>query len=99
MGENFDDYYARLTDVVDTIFGKTLKSDGELISAVYFAVSAGSTEASADIWVENAAICSRSQVAWTPMRRRAIRTKVRLTSPTFKNVPFRLSGCGSGRRK
>lgn len=84
-GENFDDYYARLTDVVDTIFGKTLKSDGELISAVYFAVSAGSTEASADIWGGERSYLQPVASPWDAYAA-GYRTKVRLTESDFQKT-------------
>jgi len=49
-GSNFQNYYSKLTPVVDAIYGQVLKSDGELIDATYYAISAGQTETSEDIW-------------------------------------------------
>jgi stage II sporulation protein D len=49
-GANFDTYYNKLTKVVDAIYGKVLKSDGELADATYYAISSGNTETSEDIW-------------------------------------------------
>lgn len=49
-GSNFDSYYNKLTTVVDAVYGQTLQSKGELITATYYAISAGKTEAAADIW-------------------------------------------------
>jgi stage II sporulation protein D len=49
-GTEFDSYYKKLTQAADAVYGQVLKSDGELIDATYFAISAGQTEASADIW-------------------------------------------------
>ena len=49
-GSNFDSYYNKLTPIVDAVYGQTLQSNGELITATYYAISAGKTEAAADIW-------------------------------------------------
>jgi len=49
-GSNFESYYNKLTPIVDAIYGQVLKSDGELIDATYYAISAGQTETSEDIW-------------------------------------------------
>lgn len=49
-GSNFDSYYNKLKTAVDAVFGQTLQSNGELITATYYAISAGKTEAAADIW-------------------------------------------------
>jgi stage II sporulation protein D len=49
-GSNFEDYYNKLTPVVNAIYGQVLKSNGELIDATYYAISSGRTETSEDIW-------------------------------------------------
>lgn len=49
-GDKFDTYYNKLTPVVNAIYGKVLKSDGELADATYYAISSGNTETSEDIW-------------------------------------------------
>lgn len=49
-GDQFDTYYNKLTPVVNAIYGKVLKSDGELADATYYAISSGNTETSEDIW-------------------------------------------------
>lgn len=49
-GSEFDANYNKLTQVVNAIYGQTLKSGGELIDATYFAISSGKTETSEDIW-------------------------------------------------
>lgn len=49
-GTNFDTYYNKLTTIVDAVYGQTLQSSGQLITATYYAISAGKTEAAADIW-------------------------------------------------
>jgi len=83
-GENFDTYYARLTEVIDEIYGKTLQSEGELITAVYFAVSSGSTEASADIWGGERAYLQPVASPWDAYAP-GYRTKVRVTETEFKD--------------
>ena len=49
-GDTFEGYYEKLTKIVDEIYGQTLQYDGELICAVYCAISSGQTESSEDIW-------------------------------------------------
>lgn len=49
-GNHFDSYYSKLTKIVDAVYGQTLQSNGELITATYYAISAGKTEAASDIW-------------------------------------------------
>ncbi len=49
-GNDFDNYYSKLTQIVDAVQGQVLESGGELIDATYFAISSGQTEASEDIW-------------------------------------------------
>lgn len=49
-GNNFDTYYKTLGQVADAVYGQTLKSDGQLICATYYAISSGNTEAARDIW-------------------------------------------------
>lgn len=84
-GENFEDYYARLTEIVDDIYGKTLQSDGELITAVYFAVSGGSTEASADIWGGERSYLQPVASPWDAYAP-GYRTRVRVTESEFQNT-------------
>ena len=43
-------YYEKLTEVINSIAGQTLQSNGELIDATYFAISSGKTESSEDVW-------------------------------------------------
>lgn len=49
-GTEFESNYKKLTQAADAVYGQVLKSGGELIDATYFAISAGQTEASVDIW-------------------------------------------------
>lgn len=49
-GEQFDIYYATLTDVIQAVFGMTLQYEGELACTTYFAISSGNTESSVDVW-------------------------------------------------
>ncbi len=49
-GSEFNTNYEKLTQAVNAISGQVLKSNGELIDATYFAISAGKTETSEDIW-------------------------------------------------
>lgn len=49
-GGSFDANYSLLTKAADAVFGQVLKCDGALIDATYFAISAGMTETSEDVW-------------------------------------------------
>ena len=49
-GDSFEEYYGLLSDIADEIYGKALVSDGQLITASYYAISSGNTETSASIW-------------------------------------------------
>lgn len=49
-GDSFQTYYDKLSDVVDSVAGQTLQSNGELAEATYFAISSGKTESSEDVW-------------------------------------------------
>lgn len=49
-GSEFNANYDKLTQAVDAVYGQVLKNSGELIDATYFAISAGKTETSEDIW-------------------------------------------------
>ena len=49
-GEDFDSYLAILRETADQVAGQVLEWDGEPILAAYFAISAGATEASANVW-------------------------------------------------
>ena len=50
FGENFEEYYARLSEIADEIYKKAVTYQGELITAVYFAISSGNTENCEDIF-------------------------------------------------
>lgn len=50
-GEDFDGLYGLLTDCVEAVAGQLLTVDGEPITATYFAISGGSTEDAANVWV------------------------------------------------
>ena len=49
-GDRYDEYYARLDEAARDVNGLVLRSGGELIDAVFFAISGGVTESSADVW-------------------------------------------------
>lgn len=49
-GDNFDAYYEKLTQAAEKANGYVLTYEGELIDATYYAISAGVTESSKDIW-------------------------------------------------
>lgn len=49
-GDNFDAYYEKLTQAAEKADGYVLTYEGELIDATYYAISAGVTESSKDIW-------------------------------------------------
>lgn len=50
FGDNFDEYYKRLSSLADEIYGKALTYESELITSAYFAISSGNTEKCEDIW-------------------------------------------------
>ncbi|TQI68670.1 stage II sporulation protein D [Clostridium sp. KNHs216] len=49
-GTKFDEYYNKLTQVVNAVYGQVLKSGNDLADATYYAISSGKTETSEDIW-------------------------------------------------
>ncbi|MBW7571579.1 stage II sporulation protein D [Caproiciproducens faecalis] len=49
-GTNFNEYYNKLTQVVNAVYGQVLKSGDDLADATYYAISSGNTETSEDIW-------------------------------------------------
>lgn len=49
-GKNFDTYYAKLSKIVDEVYGKTLQYEGQLITATYYAISSGQTENAKEVW-------------------------------------------------
>ncbi len=49
-GDNFNSYYGKIKNCVDSVYGEVLKEDGELILAVYHAISSGKTEKSVDVF-------------------------------------------------
>ncbi len=49
-GEQFDAYYKNITDAVDAVLGQTLQQDGQLITATYYAISAGTTEDAKEVF-------------------------------------------------
>ena len=49
-GENFETYYAKICEAVDSTQGEIMKYDGEPILAVFHSTSAGETEKAGNIW-------------------------------------------------
>ncbi|MBO5797010.1 MAG: SpoIID/LytB domain-containing protein, partial [Clostridia bacterium] len=49
-GDKFEEYYQKLCDAVDAVYGQRILYEGEPILAVYHAMSAESTEKSSVIW-------------------------------------------------
>lgn len=49
-GEDYDTNYGRLKTLTDAVYGELLTYQGEPICASYFSISAGSTEASENVW-------------------------------------------------
>jgi len=49
-GDQFDTYYQTLADAVDAVYGELIRYDGEIIMAVYHAMSAEQTETAGVIW-------------------------------------------------
>lgn len=55
-GEDFEDYKAVLTAVVDAVEGQLLTYQGKPILASYFAISTGGTEAVENVWSPDASL-------------------------------------------
>lgn len=49
-GEKFEERYGKIKNAVDSVFGEVLEDDGNLILAVYHAMSSGETESSKDVF-------------------------------------------------
>lgn len=49
-GTQFNECYSKIKNAVDSVFGEVIESDGDLILAVYHAISSGKTEKSADVF-------------------------------------------------
>ena len=49
-GEDFEDHMAVLREAADQVAGQLLEWEGEPILAAYFAISAGATESSENVW-------------------------------------------------
>ena len=49
-GDKYDKYFAKVKECVDSVFGQTIRYDGELIEACFHAISAGQTESSKDVF-------------------------------------------------
>lgn len=63
-GDDFQSRYDRLAQAVDSVMGQTLQSDGRLITAAYFAISAGQTETGSDIWGGDAPCLTTVDSPW-----------------------------------
>ncbi len=49
-GDNYTTNYKKISDAVEAVFGKRITYNGELIQAVYHAISAGTTDSAAVVW-------------------------------------------------
>lgn len=49
-GNSFEQYYNKIKNAVDDVFGEVVEEDGKLIFAAYHAISSGKTEKSADVF-------------------------------------------------
>lgn len=49
-GTNYEKYHSALASAADSVFGQTMKYNGQLIDATYFAISSGNTEDAVDVW-------------------------------------------------
>ena len=47
---NFEKYYSKIENIVNSVFGEVIEYDGEAILAVYHAMSSGKTEKSEDVF-------------------------------------------------
>lgn len=50
FADNFDLYWTKLKTCVDSVYGEVLRENDELITATFYAISSGNTEASVDIF-------------------------------------------------
>ena len=51
-GDRFDEYYKKVCEAVDAVWGKRLEYEGEPILAAYHAISFGTTEDAVNVWGE-----------------------------------------------
>lgn len=49
-GEDYDSYWNKIKTITDSVYGEMIIQNGDPILSTYFAVSNGSTEASANVW-------------------------------------------------
>lgn len=47
---HFDEYYEKIKNAVDDVYGEVIENEGDLILAAYHAISSGKTEKSADVF-------------------------------------------------
>ena len=84
-GDNFDSYYKDLTEAIDAVLGQTLQQDGQLITATYYAISAGTTEDAKEVFGN-----SRSYLVPVAspgdVYAEGYRTTVSLSEEDFKNA-------------
>ncbi len=84
-GDQFDSYYKNLTEAIDSVMGQTLQQDGQLITATYYAISAGTTEDAKEVFGN-----SRSYLVPVAspgdVYAEGYRTTVSLTEEEFKNA-------------
>lgn len=50
FASDFDTYWTKLKTCVDSVYGEVLRENDELITATFYAISSGNTEASVDIF-------------------------------------------------
>lgn len=50
LGENYDEYYSKISEAVDSVFGQVIIYNEEPIVAAFHAMSSGKTESSQNIW-------------------------------------------------
>ena len=53
FGQNFDSYWKKITEAVDSVLGQVITYDGSPIVAAYHAMSSGNTEDCKNIWSGN----------------------------------------------
>lgn len=49
-GEKYDEYYGKIADAVEAVWGQTITYDGKLIDACFHAMSNGQTETAKQVW-------------------------------------------------
>lgn len=84
-GNNFDKYYSKIKNAVDSVFGEVVEEDGNLILAAYHAISSGKTEKSSDVFGGDLKYLTNVESPGDKLVA-GYETHVEVTSNDFKNI-------------